>query len=144
MVQGITHSFLIYDVTLAHAEILELFRMLNQPSSRRTTKVKLTQMLFEQPHSVRTPEQLVGIPDNESRNAKDAATLRFADDRLAASDKTTRWANHQKPVQPPLQKYFASAETQISRITPPVSRQMRGARDRHERAVRCDGHESHD
>ena len=44
-----------------------------------------------------------------------------------------------KPVQPLLQKYFASAETQISRITPPVSRQMRGVGHRHERAVRCDG-----
>src|SRR5207249_6557340 len=36
-------------------------------------------------------------------------------------------------------KYSAFVLTQISPITPPVSRQMRGARDRHERAVRCDG-----
>lgn len=49
-------------------------------------KVKLTQMLFEQPQSVRTPEQLVGILNNERRNAKDAAALRFADDRLSASN----------------------------------------------------------
>ena len=39
------------------------------------------------------------------------------------------------------QKYSASREGQINRITPPVSRQMRDARDRHERAVRCDGRE---
>ena len=38
-----------------------------------------------------------------------------------------------------MQKYSAFVLTQISRITPPVSPQMRGARDRHERAVRCDG-----
>jgi hypothetical protein len=37
------------------------------------------------------------------------------------------------------QKYSASVFTQISRITPLVSRRMRGARDRHERAVRCGG-----
>ena len=56
-------------------------------------------------------------------------------------DKTTRRANHSKPVQPFAQKYSAFVLTQISRITPPVSRRMRGARDRHERAVRCDGRE---
>jgi hypothetical protein len=39
------------------------------------------------------------------------------------------------------EKYIASATGQISRITPSVSRQTRGARDRHERAVRCDGRE---
>ena len=34
--------------------------------------------------------------------------------------------------------------TQITGITPPVSRQMRGVGHRHERAVRCDGRESCD
>src|SRR5438067_13207820 len=42
-------------------------------------------------------------------------------------------------VKPRIEKYSAFVLTQISRITPPVSRRMRGARDRHERAVRCDG-----
>jgi hypothetical protein len=42
-------------------------------------------------------------------------------------------------VNPANQKYSAFVLTQISRITSPVSRQMRGARDRHERAVRCGG-----
>jgi hypothetical protein len=37
------------------------------------------------------------------------------------------------------QKYSAFVLTQISRITPPVSRQMRGVGHRHERAVRCGG-----
>ena len=50
-----------------------------------------------------------------------------------------RRANHQKPVQPFAQKYSAFVLTQISGTTPPVSRRMRGARERHERAVRCDG-----
>ena len=45
----------------------------------------------------------------------------------------------QKPVQPFAQKYSAFVLAQISRITPLVSRRMRGARERHERAVRCDG-----
>jgi hypothetical protein len=42
-------------------------------------------------------------------------------------------------VKPGNQKYSAFVLTQIIGITPLVSRQMRGARDRHERAVRCDG-----
>ena len=42
-------------------------------------------------------------------------------------------------VKPANQKYSAFVLTQITGITPLVSRQMRGARDRHERAVRCDG-----
>jgi hypothetical protein len=42
-------------------------------------------------------------------------------------------------VKPGTQKYSAFVLTQISRTTSPVSRQMRGARDRHERAVRCGG-----
>ena len=42
-------------------------------------------------------------------------------------------------VKPGNQKYSAFVLTQITRITPPVSRQMWDARDRHERAVRCDG-----
>src|SRR5215212_5536842 len=42
-------------------------------------------------------------------------------------------------VKPGNQKYSAFVLTQISRITPLVSRQMRGARERHERAVRCGG-----
>ena len=42
-------------------------------------------------------------------------------------------------VKPGKQKYSAFVLTQIIGITPLVSRQMRGARDRHERAVRCDG-----
>jgi hypothetical protein len=44
-----------------------------------------------------------------------------------------------KPVQSSLQKYSAFVLTQIIGITPLVSRQMRDARERHERAVRCDG-----
>src|SRR6185503_20962243 len=43
--------------------------------------------------------------------------------------------------QPRSQKYSAFVLTQISPITPPVSRQMRGVGHRHERAVRCDGRE---
>jgi len=42
-------------------------------------------------------------------------------------------------VNPRNQKYSASAAGQISRITPPVSRRMRGVGHRHVRAVRCDG-----
>ena len=42
-------------------------------------------------------------------------------------------------VKPLNQKYSAFVLTQISRITPLVSRQMRGVGHRHERAVRCDG-----
>src|SRR5215211_5847784 len=42
-------------------------------------------------------------------------------------------------VKPANQKYSAFVLTQITGITPLVSRQMRGARDRHERAVRCGG-----
>ena len=47
-------------------------------------------------------------------------------------------------VKPRNQKYSAFVLTQISRITPPVSRRMRGVGHRHERAVRCDGRESCD
>src|SRR4029453_6325668 len=75
-------------------------------------------------------------PPYGSRTDLPGAQAQF---HAAACDKLARRANQSKPVQPLLQKYFASAETQISRITPPVSRQMRDARDRHERAVRCDG-----
>ena len=42
------------------------------------------------------------------------------------------------------QKYSAFVLPQISPITPPVSRQMRGVGHRHERAVRCDGREWRD
>jgi hypothetical protein len=42
-------------------------------------------------------------------------------------------------VKPGNQKYSAFVLTQISRITPLVSRRMRGARERHERAVGCGG-----
>jgi nitrogen-specific signal transduction histidine kinase len=42
-------------------------------------------------------------------------------------------------VKPANQKYSAFVLAQISRITSPVSRRMRGARERHERAVRCGG-----
>jgi hypothetical protein len=42
-------------------------------------------------------------------------------------------------VKPANQKYSASVATQISPITPPVLRRMRGARERHERAVGCGG-----
>src|SRR6185437_1095684 len=52
---------------------------------------------------------------------------------------TARRANHQKSVESLARKYSAFVLTQISDLTPPVSRQMRGARERHERAVRCDG-----
>jgi hypothetical protein len=52
---------------------------------------------------------------------------------------TARRANQRKPVQLLAQKYSAFVLTQITGITPPVSRQMRDARERHERAVRCDG-----
>ena len=48
-------------------------------------------------------------------------------------------SDFQKSVKPGFEKYSAFVLTQISRITPPVSRRMRGARDRHERAVRCGG-----
>src|SRR3989440_4052768 len=59
-------------------------------------------------------------------------------------DKKTRRANHPKPVQPFAQKYSAFVLTEISPITPPVSRRMRGVGHRHERAVRCDGRERRD
>ncbi len=52
---------------------------------------------------------------------------------------TARRANQLEPVYPLAQKYSAFVLTQISGITPPVSRQMRGVGHRHERAVRCDG-----
>jgi len=42
-------------------------------------------------------------------------------------------------VKPANQKYSAFVLAQISRITSPVSRRMRGARERHERVVRCGG-----
>src|SRR5947209_696076 len=58
-----------------------------------------------------------------------------------ACDQLARRANHQKPCPSPFQKLFGLRGRQISPITPPVSRRMRGARDRHERAVRCDGRE---
>src|SRR6266550_2568069 len=64
--------------------------------------------------------------------------------RFAHPTKFTCRANHQKPVQPFVQKYSAFVLTQISGITPPVSRRMRGVGHRHERAVRCDGHERRD
>ena len=57
-------------------------------------------------------------------------------------DKPTRpqiTSDYPKSCQAPDQKYSAFVFPQISPITPPVSRRMRGARDRHERAVRCDG-----
>ena len=47
-------------------------------------------------------------------------------------------------VKPFAQKYSASHLGQISRITPPVSPDERGARERHERAVGCGGRESCD
>jgi len=47
-------------------------------------------------------------------------------------------------IQPFAQKYSTSVVGQITRITPPVSRRMRGVGHRHERAVRCDGRESCD
>src|SRR5215207_10734594 len=62
----------------------------------------------------------------------------------AVCDKLARRANHLKPVQSFAQKYSAFVLTQITGITPLVSRQMRGVGHRHERAVRCDGRESCD
>ena len=59
-------------------------------------------------------------------------------------DKITCRANQSKPVQPFAQKYSAFVLTQITGITPPVSRQMRGVGHRHERAVRCDGRRGRD
>ena len=47
-------------------------------------------------------------------------------------------------VKPGNQKYSAFVLTQISPITSPVSRRMRGVGHRHERAVRCDGREWRD
>ena len=47
----------------------------------------------------------------------------------------------QKPVQSLAEKYSCCSVGQIGRLTSPVSRDERGARDRHERAVRCDGRE---
>jgi hypothetical protein len=64
------------------------------------------------------------------------ARKRNLDARLRQNNTT---ANHSKPVQSFAQKYSAFVLTQISRITPPVSRRMRGARERHERAVGCGG-----
>jgi hypothetical protein len=71
------------------------------------------------------------------------ADLLCAQARLheTACDQLARRANHLNPVQSLSQKYSAFVLTQITRITPPVSRRMRDARDRHERAVRCDGRE---
>ena len=46
---------------------------------------------------------------------------------MRGCDKLARRANQSKPVQPSAQKYSAFVLTQISRITPSVSRQMRGA-----------------
>ena len=54
-------------------------------------------------------------------------------------DKSTRRANHQKSVQTFAQKYFAGLVGQIRRLTSPVYRDKRGDRDRHDRAVGCDG-----
>ena len=62
----------------------------------------------------------------------------------SACGKLARRANHSKPVHPLARKYSAFVLTQITGITPPVSRQMRGVGHRHERAVRCGGHECHD
>jgi len=47
-------------------------------------------------------------------------------------------------VQSLREKYFAFAVGQIIGLNPRVSRRMRGDRDRHERAVRCDGRGGHD
>ena len=56
-------------------------------------------------------------------------------------DKVTRRANHQKSVQPFAQKYFGCRVGQITRLIPPVYRDKRGDRDRHDRAVGCGGRE---
>src|SRR6476660_6602476 len=47
-------------------------------------------------------------------------------------------------VKPGIEKDSTFVLTQISRITPFVSRRMRGVGHRHERAVRCDGRKSCD
>src|SRR5258708_23432800 len=60
---------------------------------------------------------------------------------VQSCDKLARRANRQKSVQPLLQKYFVSLVGQISGSTPPVYRDKRGDRDRHDRAVGCDGRE---
>ena len=59
----------------------------------------------------------------------------------------TQWHDGQitKSLSSPSRKNIPlTSQAQISRITPPVSRQMRGVGHRHERAVRCDGRESCD
>jgi hypothetical protein len=47
-------------------------------------------------------------------------------------------------VKPGNQKYFRCPVGQISRLTSPVYRDKRGDRDRHDRAVGCDGREGCD
>jgi hypothetical protein len=47
-------------------------------------------------------------------------------------------------VQPSCEKYSAGPVGQISGSTPPVYRDKRGDRDRHDRAVGCDGREGCD
>ena len=67
------------------------------------------------------------------------AALAMTTWRQWVCQKITCRANHLKPVQSFSQKYSAFVLTQITGITPRVSRQMRGVGHRHERAVRCDG-----
>jgi len=59
--------------------------------------------------------------------------------RKGSTHPTARRANQQKPVQPPLQKYFCFSETKI-RLYDLPSRPTRGAvRDRHGRGAGCGG-----
>jgi hypothetical protein len=58
--------------------------------------------------------------------------------------KLTRRANHQKSVQTFARKYSRCPVGQIRRLTSPVYRDKRGDRDRHDRAVGCDGREGCD
>jgi hypothetical protein len=58
--------------------------------------------------------------------------------------KLARRANHQKSVQPLVHKYFRCLVGQISGSISPVYRDKRGDRDRHDRAVGCDGREGCD
>jgi hypothetical protein len=63
---------------------------------------------------------------------------------VQSCDKLARRANHPKSVQPFAQKYSALAAGQISCSILPVYRDKRGDRDRHDRAVGCDGREGCD
>ena len=63
-----------------------------------------------------------GASHRAARSANPVAIPRNDGEKnaLFGSIQTTRRANHQNPVQPPLQKYFRSHRTQITFMSPPV------------------------